>query len=297
MAEENNQLLGYAVDRLIKAFNPNRKETMNMYHFCKLMNLLDSRLQKQGINIKLPGYWYKYGFYTEERFLDHVLPYPFSGNCIMNGFVYPSTIKVDYSGKVSITTQNIISEKIKDLHELYGRKPNYGDLAKIASYETNSPYKFNTLFQEYLIITSANVSYINNSLKQDIVMKLDELLSAFPIDSYPELASIHFNWDDTTRVVLEDAPDTIKLSFIKYLRDTFWEIYSKRIRIDHNWFIPKDVIRNWESKYEDELSDAEKIIEDIRTKMLMTYYTPLEENKEFVKKLMQDIYNIPNSGV
>lgn len=297
MEEEKNQLLGYAIDKLIKAFNPNRKGNMNLYHFCKLMNLLDSRLKNQKIDMKFPCYWYKFGVYTEERLLDQVLPYQFSGNCIMNGFIYPSTIKMDYKEKVSLNDQNIISEKVKNLYELYGGKSGYGDLAKRDSYEINSPHKFNTLFQEYLFITNTNASYINESLKQDIMIKLDELLSVFPIDSYPELASIHFNWDDTTRVVLECAPDSIKLALIKHLRDVFWEIYPKRVRISHNQFIPDDVIRDWESKYKDELFDAEKTIEDIRTKVLMTYYTPLEENKELVKKLMQDIYSIPDKGV
>jgi hypothetical protein len=45
MVEEKNQLLGYAIDKLIKAFNPNRKGTMHKYELCKLMNLLEDRLK------------------------------------------------------------------------------------------------------------------------------------------------------------------------------------------------------------------------------------------------------------
>ncbi|AKB50491.1 hypothetical protein MSBRW_1238 [Methanosarcina barkeri str. Wiesmoor] len=290
-------MLGYAVDRLIKAFNPYRKEVMNRYHFCKLMNLLDSRLQKQGVDIKLPGYWYKYGFYTEERLLDQVLPYPFSENCILGELIYPPTITVDFSGKVAVREQDIILKTISILHDQYGFKEGYGDLAKKESYDINSPYKFNTLFQEYLLITNKNVSHVTESLKDDITIKLDELLSEFPIDSFPEIASIHFDWDDTTRVVLDYAPDVIKLNLVRQLRDIFWEIYPKRVRIDCNQNIPEHVIRQWKSAYKGELNDAEETIENIRNKVLDTYYTPSEDNKEFVKYLMQDIYNIPNSGV
>ena len=290
-------MLGYAVDRLIKAFNPYRKNVMNKYHFCKLMNLLDSRLQNQGINIKLPGYWYQYGFYTEDRFLDQVLPYSFSENCILGEFVYAPAVTVDFSGKVSVREQEIISKTINILYEQYGFKKGYGDLAKKESYDINSPYKFNTLFQEYLFITSKNVSLVTESLKYDIIIKLDELFSEFPIDCFPELASIHFGWDDTTRVVLDCVPDVIKLNLVRQLRDIFWEIYPKGVRIACNQNIPGYVISQWESAYEGELNSAEEAIEDIRNKVLDTYYTPSEENKEFVKKLMQDIYNIPNSGV
>ena len=53
MPEENNQLLGYTIDKLIKAFNPYRKERMNKFHFYKLMNLLDYRLQKARYRYKI----------------------------------------------------------------------------------------------------------------------------------------------------------------------------------------------------------------------------------------------------
>ena len=297
MAGEKNQLLGYTIDKFIKTFNPNRKPIMNKYHFCKLMNLLDYRLRRQDIYIKLPGYWYQFGFFTEERFLDAILPYPFSGTYIKAGNIYPSTIKIDYSGKVSLKEERIISENIDILYSQFGEKKGYGDLAKKESYEKNSPYKFNTIFQDYLFITNTNASNITESLKRDITIKLDELLSEFPINDFPELASIHFEWDDTTRFVLDYVPDEIKLQLIKNLREVFWEIYPKRVRIDHNQYIPESAKKEWESAYEDELLEAEKVIEDMREKILSAYYIPSEENAELVKKLMQDMYNIPTKGV
>jgi hypothetical protein len=293
MVEEKNQLLGYTIDKFLKVFNPNQKEMMNKFHFCKLMNLLDDRLQHQGIDIKLPGYWYKFGFFTEERFLDSILPYLFSENCMRNGCIYPSKIKVDYTGKVSIREADRISKTIDSLYNQYGWKKGYGDLAKKESYEINSPYKFNTIFQGYLSITDKNVSHLTESLKLDIITNLDELLSEFPINSFPELASIHFEWDDTTRVVLDYAPDAIKLELIRRLRDVFWEIYPKRVRIDCNWNLPEYAKREWVSAYEGELLNAEKTIEDMRNTILFDYYTPSEENKKVVKMFMQDIYNIP----
>jgi hypothetical protein len=292
MPEEKNQLLGYTIDKLIKTFNPYRKERVNKFHFYKLMNLLDYRLQKQGIDIKLPGYWYKFGFYTEEKFLDDVLPYPFSGNYLIDTSIYPSKIKVDYTGKVSIKEMEIISKTVGVLYDKYGWKEGYGDSAKRESYEINSPYKFNTVFQDYIFTTNKNTNHISENLKNDITVKLNELLPEFPFESFPELSSIHYDWDDTTRLVLDCAPDEIKLKLIKQLRDEFWGIYAKRVRIQHNQNIPVYVIERWKSDYESELPTAEKTVEDIRNEMISKYYIPSERSKKLAKIFMNTLYDI-----
>ncbi|WP_144414009.1 hypothetical protein [Methanosarcina barkeri] len=296
MEKEYNQLLGYTIDKLLQTFNYNRKPIMSRFHFFKLMNLLDQRLRKQNIDIKLPGYWYKYGFYSEERFFDSVLVNSFTENYVIDDNIYPPTIKTDYNGKVSIKEAEIISETIRYLYDQYGGKREYGDLIKEESYRLYSPYRFNTIFQEYIYITDVNSTHVSEKLKDNINSELDKLLLEFPIKSFPELASIHFEWDDTTRLVLDCAPDEIKLSLTKHLRDEFWEIYSKRIRIEHNQNIPDYAKRKWKLSYESELAEANKTIENIRCKVLSNYYNPSEENKEFVKKLMEDIYNIPSEG-
>lgn len=294
MAKEYNQLLGHTIDKLLITFNYNRKPIMNRFHFFKLMNLLDQRLSKQNIDIKLPGYWYKYGFYSEERFFDDVLAHSFTENYVIDGNIYPPTIRTDY--KVSIKEAEIISKTIQYLHDQYGNKKGYGDLIKEESYRSYSPYKFNTIFQNYIYITNINSRHVSERLKENINAELDKLLLEFPLTDFSELASIHFIWDDTTRILLDCAPDEVKLKLIKHLRDEFWDIYSKRIRIEHNQNIPEDVRRNWELSYESELNQANETIENIRCNVLSNFYTPSEENKEFVKKLMEDIYNIPSEG-
>ena len=83
---------------------------------------------------------------------------------------------------------------------------------------------------------------------------------------------------------------------ITHLRDEFWDIYSKKVRIKHNQNIPESEIREWESKFNSELDQASETIEDIRGKILSAFYTPSEEKKEIAKKLMTDIYNISSEG-
>ena len=78
MVTKPNFLLEYAIDSLLKTFNQERKPVMKKAHFFKLMNLLDTRLKNQGVDIGLPGYWYKYGFYIEINHLNSVLPREFN---------------------------------------------------------------------------------------------------------------------------------------------------------------------------------------------------------------------------
>lgn len=287
---EQNQLLGYTIEKLIKAFNPYRKEVMKRREFYKLMNLLDHSLKRQHLDIRLPGYWYKFGFLIEDRFLDVILPYQFSGNCVINDYIYPSTTKVDYSGEFSTNEEKIISRTIDLLHAKYGNKEGYGDLAKKDSYEINSPYKFNTIFQDYLHITNTNKNLISANLKSDMIKKLDELLPEFPIEQFPELSSLHFEWDDTTRLILDYAPERIKMEVIRKLRDAFWDIYSKQVRIIDNQNLPEEIVEKWKSDYAYELAIAGKIVEDIRDEVISNYYTPSEKSKKLAEIFMQDTY-------
>ena len=54
------------------------------------MNLLDVELKTQGVDIKLPGYWYKYGFYVDLNFLDIVLPRKFTKNYVLDNTIVPA---------------------------------------------------------------------------------------------------------------------------------------------------------------------------------------------------------------
>ena len=61
MNEEKNQLLEYTIDTLLNTFNPDRKPIMKKAHFFKMMDIVDTKLLKQGIDIRYPSYWYRYG--------------------------------------------------------------------------------------------------------------------------------------------------------------------------------------------------------------------------------------------
>jgi hypothetical protein len=135
--------------------------------------------------------------------------------------------------------------------------------------ETIDPKIFESLFLEYIKLT--NATEFSNSLKNQIIAKLDEMLSNFPFHTFPELSSTHFDWDDATRFVLIYIHESVVIDVIQKLRDEFWRIYS------HRMCVIRDVI-TMKSQYYGALEVADKKIEDMRNEILETYCIPVEEN-------------------
>lgn len=289
---EANYILDYSIDSLIKAFNPHCKQVMNKTHFFKLMNLLDTRLKTQDIDIGLPGYWYQYGFYVELPFFDAVLPRKFSEQYMRGNCMYPSRLSKD-SYNIASHIKNTIDSVINNLWNQFGYQSGYGQLAKDESYKVNAPYKFNTIFQEYLeIVNRKEVGFA--SKKEILEPILNNLLSEFPENDYPELYDIYLEWDDTTRLILDCVPaGKIQNDVVKALKDLFWKTYSKGVRIQHNQNIPIDnLVNKWREEYDILVPDVYNSIEDIRKKVLSTHYECSDDGDVFVKQLMEKAYEI-----
>ena len=251
------------------------------------MNLLDTRLKDQGIDIKLPGYWYMYGFYSEYRFFDMVLPRKFSTDYILNdNIVAPLHTRKKF--KIQKEILQTISSTIYYFWDKYGFMPNYGAKLKKESYRINSPYAFNTTFQDYIgIVDSKEVNLFVYE------KKLDKLLLEFPDDEFSELSDTYFNWDDTTRLILDSEIEIeIQIQLIEILMKLFWEIYSKGVRWRHNQNIPIDKIQEWEQNYFNSIPNANKKIEKIRISILLEYYESSSKDGELVNELMKKAYEM-----
>lgn len=292
MVTKPNFLLEYAIDSLLKTFNPERKPVMRQFHFFKLMNLLDTRLKKQGVDIELPGYWYKYGFYIEPRFLDTVLPRKFSEMYMISGtYVFPplhSKKKYDIAEDI----RHKIDSTIQWLWRQYGFKSNYGAKAKKESYEINVPYAFNTTFQEFIeIVKRKETGFV--SRKESLEPVLDALLSEFPEKEFSELHSTYLEWDDTIRLILDCVTDKKQYELTNKLMELFWETYSKGVRTRHNQHIPiPDILKHWKNEYEKSIPDAYKQIEDIRRKVLLENYRASDKDEKLVQQLMKKAYEM-----
>lgn len=297
MVRTPNFLLEYTIDFLLKTFNPQRKPIMPQSSFFKLMNLLDTRLRKQGIDIELPGYWYKYGFFIELNFFDMVLPSRLPSRKFSEIYMIDDTFVVPpmYPRKKYEIAEQIkykIDSTIHWLWEQYGYKPNYGAKAKKESYAVNAPYEFNTTFQDYIkIVNLKETGFILR--KDELESMLDKLLSEFPEQEFLELYGIYLEWDDTTRLILDCVPDGKQYAFIKKLMDTFWETYSKGVRIQHNQNIPEqDIISHWKIDYAKSIPDTQKQTEEIRKNILSEHYKSSGKDEGFVGQIMKQAYEM-----
>ncbi len=292
MVSKPNYLLEYAIDSLLKTFNPDRKPVMPKSYFFKLMNLLDSRLRGQGVDIELPGYWYKFGFYIELNHLDIILPRPFTEFYMIDSTHVVPQQHPNRKYQILDHLKVKIDSTVYWLWKQYGFKPHYGTKAKKESYEINSPYKFNTIFQDYIkIVERAETGLV--SKKEILEPILDSLLSEFPEKDFSELYSTYLEWDDTTRLILEFVPIKKRDELIKELMDFFWETYSMGVRIRHNQHIPTpDIIHRWKKEYELSIPDTYDQIENMRKKVLLDHYKTSGKDEVLVRQLMKKSYEM-----
>jgi hypothetical protein len=282
--------LEYTFDTLLKTFNPNRKPIMKKAHFYKMMDILDTKLRKQGVDIKYPSYWYRYGAVTDFSYLDQVLPKGFNGRYFDGEYIlFPSSHRINYNvdprRKVTIdSTINFICEK-------YRYTSDYIKLLKKDSYQLNSPYSFNTTFQEYIDIVNEPNQATLFPKEEVLEILLDRLLEEFPEDDFPELLDINLAWDDTTRLVL-DYPDESKDHYLKILMNLFWSVYSKGIRSIYNRYFPADCVIHWQIEYEKSIPKVEKNIEKLRKEILLKQDRKFNTDEELVKKLLKAAYNL-----
>lgn len=155
------------------------------------------------------------------------------------------------------------------------------------SNKSHSTYKYKRMLLSYLALTNLNTNQVPDNFKNDISMKLDELFSEFPFEIFQELSLIRFEWDNATRLVLNYAPDDIKLKLIRNLRDEFWSIYTKRMKIYSKMDLPKNLIREWGIDYNNELNEVEKRITDVRDEILLNHYKPSDRSRKLAQAFMQ----------
>ena len=295
MANQSDYSLEYSIDTLLKAFNPERKPIMPKSYFFKLMNLLDTRLKENKIDIKLPGYWYKFGFFIDFNYLDIVLPRKFTANYILDeNIVPPIHHRSDYCLTPKIKSE--IDSAVKSLYSKYGFKKKYGRTAKEDSYKINTPYIFNKTYQDFFQIAENKSSTLFLSRKEQLEPLLDKLLNEFPEEEFPELFDTYLEWDDLTRLFLDYVPEKKTYGMINDFKDRFWDVYSNGVRIRHNQNIPNDTdIKKWSLEYNVSIPQLHTFLSTKRDEILAKNYNPITDKPDTVKKLMQCAYEL--SGV
>ena len=292
MVNEKNLLLEYTIDTLLNTFNPGRRPIMRRLHFYKMMDILDTKLQDKEIDIKYPNYWYKYGSVTDFSYLDQIIPNGFSGRYIDNeNILFPKSHRRNYD--VDPKKQLTINSTINSLCKHYQYKEDYGELLKKESYKLNSPYTFNTTFQEYIKIV-VNQGQSTLTPREEILESLlNKLLSEFPEDDFPEILDLNLLWDDTTRLVLDYVEDRwSKDYYLNILMNLFWDSYSKGIRSIFNKYFPSEYVLKWKEEYEISILEVDKKIGELRKGIIVEQKHKFSADNDLVKKLLVKAYDL-----
>lgn len=284
-------MLEYTIDTLLKTFNYQRKFIMKKVHFYKMMDILDTRLQKQGIDIGYPKYWYRYGSVADVGVLSQRISVGFSPY-LDGDFILPYPYTKSYDVDVNIKSK--INSTVSHICKQYQYKENYGQLLKEESYRLNSPYKFNTIFQDLL----DSVKSLNNSrqttlyTETEIIEPLLDCLSAeFPEENYPELLDMYLAWDDTARLILHHVKSSgSKHIYLDKITEIFWITYSNAIKIDYNQHIPKENIKAWEEEYLKSIAPSLIEIEAIRKKIILDNDFDIIPDDGLVKETLEIAY-------
>ncbi len=156
----------------------------------------------------------------------------------------------------------------------------------------NTPYKFNSIFQEYIDIVNRTETGLILK-KETLEPILDNLFSEFPDKEFSELYDTYLEWDDTTRLCLDLLSGQKQYELIKELEELLWETFSKGVRMRHNQNISDpEIIKRWNIEYESEIRKTQMHIENIRNFLLSEKYTSAGKDETIVRQLMKNAYEM-----
>jgi hypothetical protein len=279
---------------------------MTKTHFYKMMDIIDTELREKGIDIKYPSFWYIYGSVTDFNYLNQIVPKGFKRYLKSSFVVYPTNHRYesDYC-IIDNQTKSTISSVIRSLCNKYKYSSDNceyrSNYLKNKSYALNSPYTFNTLFQDYIqIIKSVNkVAILNtmddidkvplNSYDKKIMQLLDKLLVDFPCD-YAELEDFNILWYEVSKLALHHINGVKKYDYLLKLQGLFWGTYSKGIRSRHNQNFPDECVSLWKDEYDYARVHAESKMKELKEEILTVYKPKFYADTVLVSKALNLAY-------
>lgn len=292
-----NPLLKYSIERLLHEANPEGGTFFGATAFNKMIFLLHKQLLEHDIDIKLPYYWYLQGSLIEENQFEKDV-----------GLPRQYYITSDHSSRRMMTVpkasipdaiQQVIDRNIHDLVHNY-KQPNgrffKGYLVPLLDdVYAQAPYDFQRVFNRKFVPfldsfrtperrqVPVSLSFSDDD-QNKIEGLLDDSLKVFPQRDMKRIYDTYLEWDDTVRITME-----FDQKRIFPVTNSFWDFFCKNLRILKNENIPHSLLRNWDSRFIEEVfpkyqSDLEKT----RKLLLKKWKQGQDEDREIdglVKKL------------
>lgn len=278
--------LEYASYKVIQRHGDSRQKISAM-RFHKLMSLLNRELLREGIDMKLPHFWYFYGGVVSV--FDMPKPIRFDKESIDERKTH-----IYWEGKKPSTDRRRLPKKVKQtidkkLMSVETKHPPSSDVWELvrAVYDY-APYKFQ---REYRTFRSDSVAQTSSGLEKLVarvlINDLGRSMKAFPEDDFPALKVPSTKLRYVVETIFRDFPEKKDIG-IRMSRE-FWEIFCKHLRLSKEGHenLSEKTIDIWKknlemefAKYEDQLEkDIRYVVDNLRPDrlsdpMLTTFLLP-----------------------
>ncbi len=265
---KNGTILDFTTFELIKSFEGYGEK----FRFNKFMYLLNKELKNDGIDIKLPYCWYRYGIVVEvnNRSLDYLsllnfkeIPYKCRSKIIKNIAI----IKKKYHYK---KTDEINAEIYKEAP--YKFQDDFREILKIVKFWKNGNKTLDNYFDN-------EPSYLLNLAKKALI--------EFPPKDFDDIYPLFLEWENyITQLIEINYPIKKIASFI----DKFWFTFSKKLRILTEVNIDQTLINEWKKDYERDLLNLEDYLFNFSFEFYSNYYIPPKEYSKSEETINMDCY-------
>lgn len=246
----DNPCLSYTIYKFLEEFD---LRFMSKTRFYKFLFLIYKRLEKRGIDIQLPYFWYYHGNVVSESTLPVAIE-------------YTSDVSRQIPNRIPKPEVDIEEEKKKMIDETIGimkeREERINTEQLIDRVYEHAPLKFQTLFRDFkknLDNYDANLAYNN----------LSDLFNEFPKSEFPELHPLFLR---TTSLLRNGLRRKVFFDELVLLTGEFWEVFCKKLAILHNNNIPRDLSGVFLPKYQEGITELRGKIREVE-KLFVTSET------------------------
>ena len=266
-----DELLAYSINAVIHDFDPYNEGIISQTKFYKLLYLLSDNLKRNGLEIKLPFYWYRYGpvvpyfILPEEVFT--LIPKSWGKAVIMGS---------KRSFEVSQGLREIIDDAVNSLKIQYGQsktKKIVMDVYKLA------PYEFQRKYKDFIKHLEIKISLRNTlpsyPLKEhEDIRRLEEMIDSFEEMDFPQIYDELLQWRlllKNSLIKLNEVDDT----YLEYLSNSYWDkLFCKHLQVKTQENMPSGLIKKWERDLPISSEDYKKEFKKIEYYFYSNIYKP-----------------------
>lgn len=242
--------------------------------FWKLCCIADRRLlDREGLNIGFPRYWYKYGELAATHDISREFFNAPSARFWTGQEFHPDREIPEHEFDASPEVKKAIRESVRRIADRFGKSS--VDEIKAHQYSKQAPNEFIDAYSRLRAQFEAvnlNQQALFAEFSEDgtegyFQDMLDEMLDTFPRRRYGEILDLYLRWDDTMRLMLQaDAEFSEMHDFLDIFIERLSEIV---LRFEHNANIPPSRLDAWKEEKPSLKEQLEDHIGDVRREYLL----------------------------